>query len=325
MSVFTDEPQVHCSLSGQPCSESAILRIPLANMHSVDTVTMLQWLNCAYDVFGSVQDEDCFDADTHFDSSAASLYKLLAFTDAVLSRRGVFTACMQGLEELFVAATLCGEEMQVCVAAGVHTCKKLVGERRQLKVVGATYPSEAVGPACSVEEWDVFVREVCVQTEALLFIAHKLRLQPLIKVMHTFLFTSCLGGRGLLYGKLQLVLTDRVLEAGMGSSSLTKAQWVNSILTQPCGLVRDVFGQRALLHPLESSIRFEQDTKTLHFEAELEDDLAGGDRGAKVGVRVELFDDQGPRILVGKAAFPAQLCLGQSVTDDADLQDVMCS
>lgn len=158
-----------------------------------------------------------------------------------------------------------------------------------------------------------------------MYIAHKLRLQPLSEVLHTFLHKNCfvsssIGLKGLLVGQLGLVFSDRVLDAAMGSSSMTKQDWVRSILTRPCGFVGGVVGQNHLLEPALDSV--ELIGLTLRFSAKLLEDFAGSRRGTQVDVDIDLFNTEGPVMWVGSVPMPVQMCIGRGVTDKADLERV---
>lgn len=54
---------------------------------------------------------------------------------------------------------------------------------------------------------------------------------------------------GLLYGVLQLVFSDTVLDAAFGSSTLSKYTYISSVLTQLCSFTQGLHGHLGLLRP----------------------------------------------------------------------------
>lgn len=125
---------------------------------------------------------------------------------------------------------------------------------------------------------DSILQQVATQTEALMYMAHKLRLQPLIKALHGFLFRYCItevfcnynGARakGILNGRKGMVLTDRVTDVALGGSTVTKPEWINSILMKPYGATTAGYtpDPHALLQQV-GKITFCSETKTLDFDA----------------------------------------------------------
>jgi hypothetical protein len=288
-------------------------------------LTQLQWLNSAYTIFGECGDEDRFDDDSWLASTARALYMLLAFSDAVLSRKGIFTACLQQLDDLSIKTKVGVGPVFLRIAGGVYASTGTSEDRMQLTV---TCPTDAAGrnvsQPCSEEEWEAFVKDVALQCEALMFIGHKLKLQPLITTMHTFLqkncgFSSKSEGSGMLLGRLGPVLSDRVVDAAMGSSTMTKQEWLHSILTKPCGF-SGTYGQYAFLDPDLTSVKFKD--LTLYFPATLSRDFAGSKEGTTVDVKLKLFDEENPEMFIGGVPVPVQLCIGHGVTDQCDLKKV---
>jgi hypothetical protein len=94
-------------------------------------------------------------------------------------------------------------------------------------------PSETVGARlASDEQCRTLKQQVAGQTAKLLQLAHALRLQPLLSVLHQFLMLNVMpaSGRRLLTGCAGLVFTDAVLEAALGSSTLSKEAYVSSVI-----------------------------------------------------------------------------------------------
>jgi hypothetical protein len=294
--------------------------------HLPPPLNLLQWLNFAYTVFGEYGDDAKFDSDICFVCTSVKLYKLLAFSDAVLSRRGIFTASLEELSTLTMRPKIGANVTFLGVAGGVYEGKVTSEGRWQLTVTCPTYvAARNVSQPCSEAEWEVFVKDVALQAEALMYIGHKLKLQPLIQTMHVFLQKHCVFSSttdGLLLGRLGLVLSDRVVDAAMGSTTMTKQEWVHSILTKPGGF-SGTYGSSPFLEPDLSSVKFKN--LTLYFAATLSKDFAGSREGATVDVKVKLFDQETPEMFIGAVPVPVQLCIGHGVTDQCDLERVMVS
>jgi hypothetical protein len=75
---------------------------------------------------------------------------------------------------------------------------------------------------------------------------------------------------------------DAVLEAALGSSSLSKEAYVSSMLSLPCSLTPGGIGHISLLKPIGSPT-FNSYSKTLVLEARLLRDFAGAKAGDSQG------------------------------------------
>jgi hypothetical protein len=89
----------------------------------------------------------------------------------------------------------------------------------------------------SAEQRGEVVQQVAQQLSLLLQMAHVLHLQALLDVLHSFIQRNVLPGTSyLLTGSTGLVFTDAVLDAALGSSTLSKEAYVSSVMSQPCSL-----------------------------------------------------------------------------------------
>lgn len=185
-------------------------------------------------------------------------------------------------------------------------------------------------------------QQVAAQLSAPLQLAHVLRLQQLLDVLHSFVLqnvgtaTSCL-----LAGVVGLVFSDAVLEAALGNTStFSKEAYISSMLSQPCSLTPGNIGCSSLLKPVGPK-RYDTQNEVLVFNAELLRDFAGARAGDTVKVTLDLFGKhyeggQGGiklqlRNTMGGSSFvalahvrlPAQLLLGYTFSDAAALENFM--
>jgi hypothetical protein len=129
----------------------------------------------------------------------------------------------------------------------------------------------------------------------------------------------------LLYGILQLVVTDEVLKAALGGGTLSKETYIKSVLTRPCSFTADTIGYSCLLEPLDPP------KHTTEFKAVLRQDFAGATAGTTVNVVIDLFNTGGGAVRLwptgnGPQLFmPAQLLLGPCIADADDFDAVMRS
>jgi hypothetical protein len=92
-------------------------------------------------------------------------------------------------------------------------------------------------------------------------------------------------------GVLGLVVTDAVLSAALGSSTLTKEAYINSMLTQPYAVGDRNDGAPRLLKPLSvSEFTVDKADGQLEFVAELLRDVAGTRAGSLVSVKLDLIN-----------------------------------
>jgi hypothetical protein len=121
----------------------------------------------------------------------------------------------------------------------------------------------------------------------------------------------------LLGGVTGLVFSDAVLEAAVGSSTLSKEAYVSSVLSQPCSLTTGATGYSSLLKPVGVPI-YDPDTWALQFDAQLLADFAGGKAGDLVRVYLDLFSELPVIKLVhttDSLKLPVQLLVGRSFSD----------
>ncbi|KAF6252955.1 hypothetical protein COO60DRAFT_1643548 [Scenedesmus sp. NREL 46B-D3] len=84
------------------------------------------------------------------------------------------------------------------------------------------------------------MQQVAAQIERLLWLAYRLKLQPLVQRLHQFVRASTLARKSLLRGKLDAVFTQRVMEAAdVSSISAGKQGFIDSILGQVVSLASE--------------------------------------------------------------------------------------
>lgn len=175
------------------------------------------------------------------------------------------------------------------------------------------------------------MRQVAEQTELLLFVAHKLPLQPLVLHMHNFLYSSlcCIHDHGCIElfdgPPVHMVFTDRVYEAATSGLGMTKELFLSSVLSRP-GSFADAHGCPAgctghvpLLRPV-GEIKVGTHNR-LHCPAQLQQPFLGWPAGERMNVVLDLFDSGAPTIGLAQAgvSLPAQLLLGSAVQSIGDL------
>jgi hypothetical protein len=163
-------------------------------------------------------------------------------------------------------------------------------------------------------------------------LANVQRLQPLLDVLHLFIMTNTREGCRdcLLCGVVGLVFSDAVLEAALGSSTLSKEAYISSVLSQPCSLTPGAVGHSSVLKPVGDPIYFET-SKVLMFDAQLLRDFVGGKGGDTVEVTLDLFGHACGEGLIrfqlpkgsSAVALPVQLLLGHSVSNADTLQELL--
>lgn len=156
------------------------------------------------------------------------------------------------------------------------------------------------------------VDSVAAQAEQLLFLAHKLRLQPLIDKMHKFLFWCLAPEKGLLRDRVNDVLSDRILDEVLADSTLDRADYEATILRQPC----DFFispQEPGLLRLLEVPNQVKASSRGFKIKAELQRDFCGDAKGTRVDVQLTLYgcnEKIRPAIEIGHVKLPVQLVMG---------------
>jgi hypothetical protein len=186
-------------------------------------------------------------------------------------------------------------------------------------------------PLVSFEQRHAVQQDVAQQLSALLQLAHMLRLQQLLDVLHQFILRNVWpGAPRLLSSVMGLVFSDAVLEAALGSSTLSKEAYISSMLSQPCSLTPGAVGHSSLLKPVGPR-SYDTSTDVLVFDAELLQDFAGGRAGDTVKVTLDLLGTQFSlgRMQIASAkgktsvVLPAQLLLGHTCSDAASLNDLL--
>ena len=262
-------------------------------------------------------------------STVTGLTQVLAFADAVGSFVApITTACSQLQHLKFKAQTPEQNEVLELPLAGYTYWF----QARQLNRIHLQDFIEVGSPLASDEQVHDVHLQVANQTAALLRLAHVLRLQPLLDVLHQFIRHNVWpGGTRMLNGVMGLVFTDTVLEAALGSSTVSKEAYVSSVLAQSCSLTPGQAGYTSLLKPV-GPITTDANTNILRFDAQLLRDFAGARAGDTVKVVLDLFGNQlskdGKGTLMLESAsdsdhvaeLPVQLLLGCSFPDAAALK-----
>jgi hypothetical protein len=277
--------------------------------------TVQCWLSCIYSSLhgpAELSKEDCQQL-----STAKGLQQVLAFAHAVGSPQAVLTAACSQLDNLKFSVQLPAQTIELQLRDNGHTFEAGEGNTFQLSRV-CIVPSEAdcCGSPCIGDgQRRELQQQVAQQLGSLLHMAHVTQLQPLIQALHSFVLWNTRMKISLLWGVTQLVFSDAVLAAAVGSSSLTDG-YINSVLTQPIS-VTGTSGQLGLLKPLST---FEADENGgLDFDAQLLQDLAGSKAGDTVSVELDLFNPEGGfmNLCVGNQTgvhLPVQLLMGHTTT-----------
>ena len=250
-------------------------------------------------------------------STVMGLAQVLAFAQAVGCFTGTFQAACSQLQQLKLFVQLPEQVLELPVVGCSYTFDdtQLVRYTGQRALVGA--------PLVFLEQRRDLQQQVAKQLSALLRLAHALRLQPLLDVLHRFLMTNCglPSHRLLLSGVTGLVFSDAVFEAALGSSTLSKEAYISTVMSLPCSLTPDVVGHGSLLKPVGEP-RYLADEKVLAFYAQLLRDFLEGKAGATVKVHLNLFSGVIKLQLAPESGFlqlPAQLLLGRTFSEGASL------
>jgi hypothetical protein len=291
--------------------------------------TVSCWLNCARSLHEGLEELGAQDIQQL--STVTGLTQVLAFADAVGSRVGLCRAACSQLQQLKFVVQLPGQVLELPVAGCIY---KFTLDSKQLAQSNLHSLAEnLIGDSlASAEQSRNVQQQVAKQTAALLHLAHVLRLQPLLDVLHDFLLHNvpkCASER-LLSSVAGLVFTDAVLEAALGSSTLSKEAYIGSVVARPCSLTPGRIAHSSLFKPIGPKT-YNSQKDLLCFDAELLRDFAGGRAGDTVTVKLYLFDSKYGgmvRLKAGTAQWwsvvlPAQLLLGCSVSDAAALEDFL--
>jgi hypothetical protein len=291
------------------------------------------WLNCArYVLHGP---DELGDEDTALLRTAEGLHAVLSFAHAVDSPAGLLTAACSQLAQLKVVVQL--PEQRVEVALSRQGALWLPGEgdgetfddgdlpfyvaSHQLACESLQDRETLAQPCVSWQQRHELQRAIARQVGACLHVAHLLQLQPLIDMLHRFIFwAAVVPVEGLLDGVLGLVFTDAVFETVVGSSMPSKEAYVESVLTIP-GLAADLYEKGpGLLHRHgEMTVR---DDKFVCWDAMLVRDFAGLPAHDSVRVELSLERDGTPFVNIKRAyraesivKLPARLVLGCHVDE----------
>jgi hypothetical protein len=264
-------------------------------------------------------------------STVEGLTQVLAFADAVGSPSGLSKALCSQLQQLKFVVQLPEQVLELPMARFIYGFDP--GSNTQLVQYNLQQRARVGAPLVSAEQVHDVQQQVAKQLSALLQLAHALRLQPLLNTLHDFLLHNIKpGGPFLLSGVVGLVFSDAVLEAALGSSTLSKEAYISSVLSQPCSLTPGAVGHASLLKPTGSP-QYDPITSSLVFDAQLLQDFAGGKVGDSVKVTLSLFGaSAAPRgfirvklssVCPSLVTLPAQLLLGYDFADAEALDDFM--
>ena len=251
-------------------------------------------------------------------STVIGLTQVLAFADAVGSYAGVFKAACSQLERLQIVVQLPEQMLELPMIGFSYAF-----DDKQVSQMQLRKPTQVGAPLSSQEQCLDMKRQVAKQLSALLQLAHVLRLQPLLSVLHQFLLANAgvPGGAMVLGGVTGLVFSDAVLEAALGSSTFSKEAYVNSVLSQPCSLLPCQSGSSSLLKPVGVPT-YDAESKALKFDAQLLADFMGGKAGAAVKVELDLFIARITLRLPSSTSclrLPMHLVVGRKFSDAAAL------
>jgi hypothetical protein len=227
------------------------------------------------------------------------LYRLLSFADAVGSTKPLLRACCSQLQSLKLHAQL-GQQQVALATDGTSyyfcgTSQKLL-RQPDVRQPG-TYIQEAPA-AASAEERQAFKQQVAAQTEQLLWLAHKLQLQPLLQHLIRFVQTLSHFTRSVLRDVLNEVFTPRVVEAA-GVAGLPGGKQM---------LMNEVLGEVFTLKGSSITGLTEEQRQPLKFEAVLPKTLLGIPGGSQVAVELDLLGRS--MVKLGANKFQLQLRIG---------------
>lgn len=220
----------------------------LLNSQPFSRAAVQCWLHCAHSHLHGPTELNAEDLEQL--STATTLHEVLAFAHAVGSCEGMLQAACHQLHALKFVVQLPEQTLELFAAASAGLHYKLDRSKLQLSSFSLGQTLKYVGTRLTSTEQSVEVKQqVAAQIEALLQMAHLFRLQPLLSALHDFI---CRNGMPslLLYSVLGQIFNQAVLDAAVGTGSLTKETYVSSVLLHallPCKL-----GPSAVLMPLGS-------------------------------------------------------------------------
>lgn len=292
------------------------------NGTAVQRETVVAWLNCAYSrILETVFEEQSDSGDTcyaYYTETVAGLAQLLAFADAVGSRAGILRACIRHIDELVLQVQLPFNTFRLLTDGRAY----YISRDHCLTYCSPTARSYSHTQFPDDEAEEAFLQQAAQQTEALLFEAQRLQLQPLMDRLHSFVASGTFRDEAIFYGRLEDIFTERVLTAALPAhaSQGAKEDWISSVLTLPCG-----FSQHQNVNHLLDvrSDPYGRHRDPIFFSASLRQDFMGSRAGDRVDVEVDLFDRS--VIQIGRVTWPVQLLLGRPVVSEGDLEDLMSS
>jgi hypothetical protein len=273
-----------------PMKDTWDLSTFLVQERPVTRSTVISWLNLAYNVI------NCCDFETlPAEATAADLSLLLAFADAVNSKKSLLDACLaKHLPCLRFHINLGEKEVQLQTDRIYYFSPKsplqlLEGQLTAVSILAA---------ASSEEQKAAFLSQLAAQLEHLLFLSLKLNLLTLLQKLQGFirLGTGFGSSNNFLRPITDEIFTSRVLDAAAGRK-LGKESLSSSIIG---------VNLWQMLTPVNMPAELES---RLKFEATLNSDLTGLPKGSVVPVILRLTGSKGPTVKIGIHAFGLQLRL----------------
>jgi hypothetical protein len=182
-------------------------------------------------------------------------------------------ACCSQLQSLKLYAQLGQQQVALETDGASYYFGRLSHQLlRQPDIGKAAIATEDAPAATSAEEQQAFTQQVAAQTEQLLWLAHKLQLQPLLQHVHRFVQALSHFPESVLRGVLDAVFTARVVEAA-GVAGLPGGKQM---------LVNEALGEVLTFKDSRITGLTEQQQQPLKFEAVLPRPLLGIPSGATV-------------------------------------------
>jgi hypothetical protein len=293
--------------------------------------TVSCWISCVYSLADGLTQLSQQDIEQL--STVSGLTQVLAFANAVGSSVGPLNAACSQLQHLKFMLQFPEQPIGVELPLAGYTY--WFSDERQLQRMHLHERMDVGEPLASDEQTYDVRQQVAKQTSSLLHLAHVLRLQPLLDLLHQFLLLNAEMPSGflcgLLTGVMGLVFSDAVLEAALGSSTLSKEDYVSSVLSQPFSFTPGAIGHSSLLKPFGPKT-YDAGTDVLKFDAQLLQDFAGAKAGKVVKVEIDLFGDSCGEAMLSLEStsnedhaltLPVQLLLGSKFSNAAALEDYL--
>jgi hypothetical protein len=261
---------------------------------------MVSWLNCGYN-----QLLDC-DFETQVEQqSAASLYQLLVFADAVGCPKALIKTCVAARADTSRFVLKLGQQEVHLDMSGLY----YFGQMDCLTLIGwAPHPSTdeiEVGTAASVEERSAFMSQLAAQVEQLLYIAYKLQLEQLLGKVVKFIQSSTHFNtiNPLLWEFMDTIVSKRAINAAAGSAD-GKSALIDYLTKVPFSFSKGVHFKQ-VLEPMDLPPFVKQ---PLNFQVVLKEGAFGLRAGTVVQVELDLFGASEMKVIdVGTVA--VQLCV----------------